>query len=503
MLSQNPELDNFDHKIDYRNDEKSDYLGNLSGSLVKNSNENSNKNLSKSEKPNEKIGEKITLENYQESYQKNPIKIPKKSEILGKNSKNLDNLGFIKIENRKAKEEMKDSIDLVEIPVENSDKNPKSILKNDLEKNYSENNQNHKIGNSNYPKTDFSGSESDSKTNFSNSKNNSTINSKSDSKSVISVIIPCFNEEENIADCYNELKKVWQKLPLYDYEIIFVDDGSSDWTVMEITKIQIQDPRVRLVEFSRNFGKEIAISAGFDHCSGESAIVVDADLQYPLDKIPEFVALWENGSEVVIGMRDKKQTANIIEKIGSRCFYWIMGRIGEREILPGALDFRLIDREVIDHFNRFTERNRMTRALVDWLGFDRAFVSYQEKPRNKGTVSYSLTKRIKLALNSFILHSLFPLKFAGYLGIFITIFAGILGGSSLINQFLTKESWIFSGPFLLGLLNLFLIGILLVCLGLIALYIANIHTEVVNRPLYVVKTRRVKTQNRLQVIVDE
>lgn len=326
----------------------------------------------------------------------------------------------------------------------------------------------------------------------------------SNKKSIISVIIPCFNEQENIADCYNELIKVWTKLPLYDLEVIFVDDGSSDWTVLEITKIQIIDPRVKLIEFSRNFGKEIAISAGFDHCSGESAIVVDADLQYPLDKIPEFVTLWESGSEVVIGMRDKKQTSNIIEKIGSCSFYWIMDKIGEREILPGALDFRLIDREVIDHFNRFTERNRMARALVDWLGFDRSFVSYQEKPRNKGSASYSLSKRIKLALNSFILHSLFPLKIAGYLGIFITIFAGFVGLSALVNQFLwNKGNFNFSGSFLLGLLNLFLIGIVLICLGLIALYIANIHTEVVNRPLYVVKTRRAKTQNRMSIIVKD
>ena len=324
-------------------------------------------------------------------------------------------------------------------------------------------------------------------------------------KPIISVIIPCFNEEENINDCYLELKKVWKKLPLYDYELVFVDDGSSDWTVLEITKIQIQDPNVKLIEFSRNFGKEIAISAGFDYCLGECAIVVDADLQYPVAKIPEFVELWETGSEVVIGVRDKKQTNNLIEKIGSSLFYSIMSKIGEGEILPGALDFRLIDREVIDHFNRFTERSRMARALVDWLGFDRSFVNYKEKPRNKGTASYSLMKRVKLAFNSFILHSLFPLKFAGYLGIIITLFSGILGFLAFLNQYVAVifPVLFFSGTALLGILNLFLIGVVLICLGLIALYIANIHTEVVNRPLYIVKTNRVKTQNRFQVIVEE
>lgn len=323
-------------------------------------------------------------------------------------------------------------------------------------------------------------------------------------KSIISIIIPCFNEEENIQDCYNELLKVWTKLPLYDYEFVFVNDGSSDFTVLAITKLQLTDNRVKLIEFSRNFGKEIAISAGFRYCNGEAAMIVDADLQYPVEKIPEFITLWENGSEVVIGLRDKKKTANLIEKYGSKLFYWIMGKIGEIKIIPGALDFRLIDREIIDHFNTFTERNRMARALVDWLGFDRSFVNYQEKPRNKGTASYSFGKRLKLATESFILHSLFPLKFAGYLGIFITVFAGFVGLSALINQFVwNRDNFNFSGAFLLGLLNLFLIGIVLICLGLIALYIANIHTEVVNRPLFVVKTNRAKTQNRMSVIVKD
>ena len=335
--------------------------------------------------------------------------------------------------------------------------------------------------------------------------NKAEIESNSNKKTIISIIIPCFNEQENIQDCYDELVKVWAKLPLYDYEFVFVDDGSSDWTVLAITKLQLTDVRVKLVEFSRNFGKEIAISAGFVYCTGIAAMIVDADLQYPVEKIPEFITLWESGSEVVIGLRDKKKTNNLIERYGSKLFYWIMGKIGEIEIIPGALDFRLIDREIIDHFNTFTERSRMARALVDWLGFDRSFVNYTEKPRNKGTASYSFAKRLKLATESFILHSLFPLKFAGYLGVLITISTAFVGTYAFFNQFFwdTQTRLYLSGPVFLGLLNLFLIGIVLVCLGLIALYIANIHTEVVNRPLFVVKTNRAKTQSRMSIIVKD
>ena len=491
------ESDNFDHDLDWNEmnlaqkpkTETKNRLGKIEQENLETEIEENNLNITKfaeNEYKSQNIGnkshsnleknnlknEKITLENYQQ----NALKMSQKTE----NSSKLET----KTESQVDKKSQK-SLQIEESLNKEIFKNAENL--NNLDLNYKNSTNKMEINQASKPQF-----------------NNLHLINSNFARPIISVIIPCFNEQENIADCYNELIKVWTKLPLYDLEVIFVDDGSSDWTVLEITKIQIIDPRVKLIEFSRNFGKEIAISAGFDHCSGESAIVVDADLQYPLDKIPEFVTLWESGSEVVIGMRDKKQTSNVIEKIGSRSFYWIMDKIGEREILPGALDFRLIDREVIDHFNRFTERNRMARALVDWLGFDRSFVSYQEKPRNKGSASYSLGKRIKLALNSFILHSLFPLKIAGYLGIFITIFAGFLGLSALVNQFFwNKGNFNFSGSFLLGLLNLFLIGIVLICLGLIALYIANIHTEVVNRPLYVVKTRRVKTQNRLQVIVDE
>lgn len=315
---------------------------------------------------------------------------------------------------------------------------------------------------------------------------------KPSSKTLISLIIPCFNEESNVKHVYRAIADLWKipDLKNYDLEIVFVDDGSTDDTVWEIERLVNRDKRVRLLEFSRNFGKEIATTAGINHCKGDACMIVDADLQYPIEKIPEFITKWRKGAKVVIGIRDKKRTDNLIDRLGSFLFYKIINKISETKVIPGALDFRLIDREVIDIFNKLTERGRMTRALIDWLGFKRDFVHYQERPRLYGKPSYSFLKRVTLALNTFVGLSLFPLKLAGYLGVLIIIISGLVGFFSLINQFIFANSISsirFSGTFLIGLLLLFLNGITLSCLGLISLYIANIHTEVSNRPLYVLK----------------
>lgn len=313
-------------------------------------------------------------------------------------------------------------------------------------------------------------------------------------KKTISLIIPCHNEQENIQYAYKEITKFWQREVLnYDYELIFVDDGSYDHTLLEIEELIKKDKRVKLLEFSKNFGKEIAVTAGINNCKGDSCLVIDVDLQYPIESIPSFIEKWEEGYEVVIGVRDKKQTNNIIEKVGSFLFYKVMEVISETRVIPGALDYRLIDRKVINYFNKFTERSRITRNLVDWMGFRQVFIFYTEKPREKGTASYSFIKRLALAFNGFVSHSLVPLKLAGYLGIFITVTSGFTGLFALIGQFILAYRGItptFSGPFLLGLLNSFLIGVVLICLGLIALYIANIHTEVTNRPIYILRSKK-------------
>jgi glycosyltransferase involved in cell wall biosynthesis len=307
---------------------------------------------------------------------------------------------------------------------------------------------------------------------------------------LISMIIPMMNEEENVKDIYIHLKDVFAGMKGYTYEFIYVDDGSKDASVMNVQELEDSDPKVRLLRLARNFGKEIATSAGLHAAEGEAAIMIDADLQHPPKLIPDFIEKWEEGFDVVIGKREFSDTyASYFKRVSARWFYRIMNSISSVELTPHATDFRLLDRSVIDEFNRFTERNRITRGLIDWLGFSRCYVEFTPDKRVRGIPSYTFKNLVNLATNSIISLSLFPLKLAGYLGIVIMLVSGPVGLVVLYNKFFMNDSFNFSGPASLAILILFLIGIVLVCLGLVALYIANIHSEVVNRPLYVEKRR--------------
>jgi len=307
---------------------------------------------------------------------------------------------------------------------------------------------------------------------------------------LISIVVPVHNEEQNVPLIYKELAKVLSETR-YDYEIVFVDDGSTDHSTEEMEKLAAQDKRVKFLEFSRNFGKEIATSAGINSAQGDAVIMIDADLQHPPRKILEFLKRWEEGAEVVIGVRNKSKSDGITKRVGSFFFYKIMAAISDTKITPQATDFRLIDRKVADEFNRFTEKNRITRGLIDWLGFRREYVHFDANDRKHGEAQYSTTKLIRLAFSSFVSLSFLPLKLAGYLGIIIILIAGPLGAFIFTQRFIINDPWglQFSGPATLAVIILFLIGIVLMCLGMIALYIANIQTEVNDRPMYVVRKK--------------
>lgn len=309
-----------------------------------------------------------------------------------------------------------------------------------------------------------------------------------------SIIIPAYNEEKNIPLIYEELQKIFDSLrDRYSFEIFFVNDGSSDGTLKEIEKLADVDRNVKYMDFSRNFGKEIAMTAALNNCNGDACIMIDADLQHPVNLIPQFIEKWEKGAEVVIGIRKKNKNIGWTKKIGSKVFYKIINKISEVKIVPNATDFRLLDRVVIDEFNRFTETNRMTRALIDWLGFKRSYVYFDANERINGDAGYSFQKLIGLALNSVISLSFIPLKMAGKLGLAITFVSGVSGFYILIGKYFFH--WRFASTFSdaenLAILILFLVGIILISIGLMALYIANIHSEIINRPMYVVRKKKI------------
>jgi polyisoprenyl-phosphate glycosyltransferase len=311
------------------------------------------------------------------------------------------------------------------------------------------------------------------------------------SAKILSLIVPCYNEEQNIQYAYSEIVRVCTQHNI-NYEILFVDDGSIDNTILEIEALQKKDKGITLIEFSRNFGKEMATSAGINECKGDGCIIVDADMQYPIDAIPEFVEKWHAGADVVVGIRDKKKTNNLIERLGSFMFYKISAVITEVDIIPGALDFRLMDRKVINEFKRFNERGRMTRVLVDWLGFKREYVSYKENSRKFGVPAYSFAKRLSLAINTFIATSLVPLKMAWWLGLMITSISGLVGVFVITVKYILNDPWDWNitGSASVGLFNLFLTGIILMGLGVIAVYIGTMHTEILDRPIYIIRRKK-------------
>jgi dolichol-phosphate mannosyltransferase len=270
--------------------------------------------------------------------------------------------------------------------------------------------------------------------------------------------------------------------------------------------LSLKDPRVKVLEFSRNFGKEAAASAGLHAANGDAVIIMDADLQHPPALIKKFIKKWEAGADVVVGVRKYSKKESKLKRFTSDLYYKIINRIAQTPITPHATDYRLMDSSVVAAFSELTERNRMTRGIVEWLGFKKEYISFVAPPRRHGTASYTYSKLVGLALNSVTSYSMMPLKLAGYLGLIILLVSGPIGIFVFIETYLLHDPYKLhiTGTAALGIMLLFLIGIVLACLGLIALYIAQIHIEVTNRPLYVLRRNRAyEVKNREDTGDDE
>jgi polyisoprenyl-phosphate glycosyltransferase len=300
----------------------------------------------------------------------------------------------------------------------------------------------------------------------------------------VSIVIPIYNEEKNIPLIIEALEGVFKSLS-YEWEVICINDGSKDESLNVLRKFSQKKKNIKVLDFSRNFGKEVATSAGCHYAWGDAVITMDADLQHPPESIPQFLSLWEAGAEVVYTVRKETQGVGWFKKLSSRLFYWVFNRISDTKSESGTTDFRLMDKKVIEAFRSLPERERMFRGLIDWMGFRRERLEFVAGERKNGVAQYSYGKLFRLALNSFTSFSLFPLRLAGYLGILITIISGSLLFIMLLTRFLDAQ--VFTPLAIVAVSTMFLIGIVLMCLGLIALYIARIHTEVSGRPLYIIR----------------
>ena len=304
---------------------------------------------------------------------------------------------------------------------------------------------------------------------------------------LISIVIPVYCEENNIQKLYHQLEMVTSKLNQYAWEYIFVNDGSHDTSYQALKELALLDKKVKVIDLSRNFGKEIALTAGIEAAAGDAVITMDADLQHPPDLIPNFLNRWEKGVEIVSTIREQI-VHPLWRRISSHIYYWLMKRVSQIDMISQTSDYRLLDRKVVDVFTRLTEKERFFRGLIDWMGFRKEHIEFSAPARLEGDPGYSFIKLLRLATSSFIAFSLFPLKLAGYLGIFITLISFPLLIIILFSSFILRSPF-FSPISIVIVANTFLSGVMLICLGLIALYIGIIHNEVINRPLYLVREK--------------
>ncbi len=301
----------------------------------------------------------------------------------------------------------------------------------------------------------------------------------------ISVVIPMYYEEEVANECYNRMKKNFNELSQYDYEIIFVNDGSKDKTLEILQDIAKQDKKVKIVSFSRNFGHQAAVTAGLKYITGDCGIIIDADMQDPPEVIKDMIKLWEEGNEVIYAKRKKREGETAFKLFTATMFYKVLNGLSEVEIPKDTGDFRLADRKVIDVINSLPEHNKFLRGLFSWVGFKQVPFEYERKERFAGETKYPLKKMLKLATDGIIGFSTKPLKIIGGIGFISVVISVLILIYALLNCIFSWDL-IAKGWTSIMFSMTFLIGIQLISIWLVAEYISRIYDEAKGRPQYII-----------------
>ncbi len=302
-------------------------------------------------------------------------------------------------------------------------------------------------------------------------------------KPELSVVVPVFNEQENLPTLLTRLTTVMATIGLA-YEIIFVDDGSRDASVDLLCRFAGDDARIRVIELARNFGHQVAISAGLDHARGNGVIVMDADLQDPPEVLPQFVTKWRDGHDVVYAVREQRKEG-FLKRTAYNAFYRLLQRVAQVEIPLDAGDFCIMDRRVVDLLNGMPERNRFVRGIRSWVGLDQVGLSYERQARHAGQPKYTFTRLVYLALDGLVSFSFLPLRIITVLGFIVSVISIVLAIAYTIQKLTIGLSP--PGFATLTVAIFFLSGIQLITIGVIGEYVGRIFDEVKRRPLYVVR----------------
>lgn len=301
---------------------------------------------------------------------------------------------------------------------------------------------------------------------------------------LISIVVPVYNESGSLEMLHRRLCLALDACPDLAREFIFVDDGSRDASFDTVIALAARDPSVRALRFARNFGKEAAMAAGLRAASGDIVVLMDSDLQHPPEVIPQMIAQWERGAQMVTAVRRSRATDPLARRLLSRSFYHFFRLMCEVELPEGAGDFRLFDRRVVDAINALPERNRFMKGITAWVGFRRAEVDFEVAERHAGTSSFNLIRLLRYAVDGLSSFSMVPLRVWSHIGIWLALLSGLYGlyliGEALFLGVRTP------GFATIMVSTLFLSGVQLISLGVIGEYIGRIFTEVKQRPLYLI-----------------
>lgn len=303
----------------------------------------------------------------------------------------------------------------------------------------------------------------------------------------VSVLIPCHNEADNLERLFEALQGLINSENGYDWEVLLVDDGSTDGTLVGLKTLRERDKRFAWISLSRNFGKEAAMLAGFDNVSGDCMVIMDADLQHPVEVIPRMLELWEQGYDDVYARRDDRGKESFLRRHLSLAYYRLLQRIANIDILPNVGDFRLLDRKCIDALKRLRETQRYTKGLYNWIGFRKKEVSFVTNDRVGGHSSFTYSKLFGLAINGITSYSTLPLQISSIMGIVVSLAAFVYMVYVFVKTIIVGEP-VHGFPTLV-IVILFLGGVQLISLGIIGEYVGQIFRESKHRPVYVIESK--------------
>jgi glycosyltransferase involved in cell wall biosynthesis len=301
----------------------------------------------------------------------------------------------------------------------------------------------------------------------------------------VSIIIPAFNEEGNIRIIVDKLVKILNNY--HDYEIIFINDGSVDNTLLVLKELNHANNKIRYISFSRNFGHQLALKAGIDHATGDCAISMDADLQHPVELIPSMIEKWQEGFEIVYTIRADDPRTSFFKRLTSDLFYKLMNSISDIKIVQGTADFRLLDRDVIDVLKNMQEHSLFIRGIIPWMGFSQYGMQYVPNERFWGKSKYSVKKMIRFAFNGITSFSTKPLHLATLMGLFISLLSFVYGFVAIMGKIFNDKA--VSGWTSVIVSVLFIGGIQLVMLGIIGEYLGKLFIESKRRPNYIIREK--------------